>query len=77
VLLTSTLLAKGLGGFSSALGRLTPEAVSYLAVYTPVHTVILLVGAELGLVSGLLWLILLASLWLALWIHRRQVQMKP
>jgi hypothetical protein len=70
-------LGVGLGGFSAALERLAPEAVAYYAVYTPVHTVALLVTAELGLVGGLLWLALLVSPWLALWLQRRRVRMTP
>lgn len=70
-------LGVGLGGFSVALGRLAPEAVSYYAVYTPVHTVLLLATAELGLVGGLLWIVLLVGPWLALWLRRRQVAMTP
>lgn len=68
-------LGVGLGGFSAALYRLTPEAVSYYAEFTPVHTIPLLVTAELGILGGLLWLCLIVSPWLALWLRRRQVAM--
>jgi hypothetical protein len=65
----------GLGGFSAALYRLTPEAVSYYAEFMPVHNIVFLVTAELGLLGGLLWLCLVVSPWLALWLQRRQVRM--
>jgi hypothetical protein len=67
----------GLGGFSAALYRLTPEAVSYYAEFMPVHNILILVTAELGIVGGLLWLGLIVSPWLALWLRRRQVEMTP
>ena len=67
----------GLGGFSAALYRLTPEAVSYYAEFMPVHNIIFLVAAELGILGGLLWLCLVVSPWLALWMQRRQLRMTP
>jgi hypothetical protein len=67
----------GLGNFSAALYHLAPETVAYYSEYTPVHNVLLLATAELGFVGGLLWLCLIASPWLALWLRRRQVEMTP
>jgi O-antigen ligase len=42
-----------------------------------VHNVLILATAELGLGGGLLWLCLIASPWLALWLRRRRVEMTP
>jgi O-antigen ligase len=70
-------LGLGLGGFSAGLARLAPETVSYYLSYTPVHAVVLLATAELGVVGGLLWLCVLAGPWLALWFRRRQLSMTP
>jgi O-antigen ligase len=70
-------LGVGLGGFSAALYRLTPEAVSYYEEFTPVHNIMVLATAELGILGGLLWLFLIVSPWLALWLRRRQVVMTP
>jgi hypothetical protein len=70
-------LGVGLGGFSAALYRLTPEAVAYYAEFTPVHNILILATAELGLLGGLLWLCLIASPWLALWLRRHQVRLTP
>lgn len=67
----------GLGAFSAALYRLTPEAVSYYADFTPVHNTLILVTAELGILGGLLWLCLIVSPWLALWLRRRQIELTP
>jgi O-antigen ligase len=49
--------------------------VAYYSSYTPVHSVALLATAELGLVGGLLWVCLLVSPWLGLWVRRRRVRM--
>ena len=70
-------LGVGLGGFSSALYQLTPEAVATYSSFAPVHNVPILAMAELGLGGGLLWLCLIAAPWLALWLCRRQVKMTP
>ncbi|MGD2039222.1 MAG: O-antigen ligase family protein [Anaerolineae bacterium] len=70
-------LGVGLGSFSSALYHLTPEAVATYASFAPVHNVLILATAELGLGGGLLWLCLIASPWLALWLRRRRVEMTP
>lgn len=67
----------GLGNFSAALYRLAPEAVSYYTGFTPVHNVLILATAELGILGGLFWLCLIVSPWLALWLRRRQVEMTP
>jgi hypothetical protein len=67
----------GLGDFAAALYRLAPEAVSYYSEFTPVHNVVLLATAELGVPGGLLWLCLIVSPWLALLLRRRQVKMTP
>jgi O-Antigen ligase len=70
-------LGVGLSNFSEALLRLAPSSVSVYRDYSPVHNVLLLATAELGLFGGLLWLLLLVSPWLALWLRRRQVRMTP
>ena len=70
-------LGVGLGDFSVALLRLAPETVSYYSSFTPVHVVPLLATAELGFLGGLLWLVLIGSPWVALWIRRRQVKITP
>jgi O-antigen ligase len=67
----------GLGSFPAALFRLVPEAVSSYPSFTPVHNIFLLATAELGFLGGLLWLCLILSPWLALWLRRRQVEMTP
>ena len=67
-------LGVGLGDFSVALLRLAPETVSYYSSFTPVHVVPLLATAELGFPGGLLWLVLIGSPWVALWLRRRQVK---
>jgi O-antigen ligase len=69
------LFGVGLGTFSSALYRLAPEAISYYSSFTPVHNVLLLATAELGILGGALWLCLIMSPWLALFLRRRQVRM--
>jgi len=67
----------GQGNFALALYRLAPQAVSYYSSFAPVHVVLLLVTAELGLPGGFLWLCLIGSPWLALWLRRRRVEMTP
>jgi hypothetical protein len=67
----------GLGSFSEALQRLAPETVAYYSKFTPVHNVLILATAELGFLGGLLWLCLIVSPWLALWLRRRQIEMTP
>ena len=67
----------GMGNFSAALYRLLPEAVSYYSEFTPVHNVLLLATAELGVLGGVLWLCLILAPWLALWLRRRWVKMTP
>ena len=67
----------GLGGFSEALHRLAPETVAYYEEFTPVHNVLILATAELGILGGLFWLCLVVSPWLALWMRRRQIEMTP
>jgi O-antigen ligase len=67
----------GLGSFSEALHRLVPETVAYYAEFMPVHNVLVLATAELGILGGLFWLCLIVSPWLALWLRRRQVEMTP
>jgi O-antigen ligase len=68
-------LGVGLSNFSEALLRLAPGSVSKYRDYSPVHNVLLLTTAELGLPGGVVWLCLLVLPWLALWLRRRQVQM--
>ena len=70
-------LGVGLGNFAVALYRLAPVTVSYFSSFAPVHVVFLLATAELGFPGGLLWLCLIGSPWLALWLRRRQVEMTP
>lgn len=70
-------LGVGLGDFPVALLRLAPETVSYYSSFTPVHIVLLLATAELGFLGGLLWLALIGSPWVALWLRRKQVRMTP
>jgi len=70
-------LGVGVSNFSEALLRLTPVSVSRYRDYSPVHNVLLLTTAELGLLGGLMWLVLLISPWLALWLRRRHLQMTP
>lgn len=70
-------LGVGPGSFSAALHQLAPETVAYYAEFTPVHNVLILATAELGLLGGLCWLCLMVSPWFALWIARRQIEMTP
>jgi O-antigen ligase len=70
-------LGVGLGNFALALYRLAPETVSYYSIFAPVHVVLLLATAELGSAGGFLWLCLIGSPWLALWLRRRRVEMTP
>ena len=70
-------LGVGLSNFPAALLHLIPGSVQRYGEYAPVHNVLLLATAELGLGGGVLWLCLAVSPWLALWLRRRQVQMTP
>jgi O-antigen ligase len=70
------LLGVGLGNFSVALYRI-PLGISTWKTYQPVHNVVLLSAAELGLLGGALWLGLMLAPWAGLWIKRRQVRMTP
>jgi hypothetical protein len=70
-------LGAGLGNYPIALYRLAPETVSEYPVYQPVYNVLLLSTAELGLGGGLLWFALVLTPWLALWIRRRALQIRP
>ncbi|MGC9333702.1 MAG: O-antigen ligase family protein [Anaerolineae bacterium] len=69
------VLGVGLGNYPTALYRLARDTVAAYPVYQPVYSVPLLVAAELGLLGGLLWLLLLPAPWLGLWARRRGVRM--
>ena len=69
------LLGVGLGNYPTALYELARETVAAYPVYQPVYSVPLLVTAELGLLGGLLWVLLLLAPWLGLWLRRRRVRM--
>lgn len=69
------VLGVGLGNYPIALYELARETVAAYPVYQPVYSVPLLVAAELGLLGGLLWVLLLLAPWLGLWLRRRQVRM--
>jgi putative inorganic carbon (hco3(-)) transporter len=69
------VLGVGMGNYATALYQLARETVAAYPVYQPVYSVPLLVTAELGLLGGLLWVLLLLAPWLALWFRRRHVRM--
>lgn len=71
------LLGVGLGNYSYALFTLAPEAIAAYPVYQPAYNVALLTTAELGLLGGLFWLLLMVSPWVALWRKRRRVAVGP
>jgi O-antigen ligase len=71
------VLGVGLGSYPLALYRLARNLVAAYPEYQPVYTVPLLATAELGALGGMLWLSLLASPWLAMWMNRRRIQMLP
>ncbi len=62
-------LGVGAGGFSSALYRLAPEAIADYPVFQPVHNVVLLLTAEVGVLGALLWVLLTMGPPLALWLE--------
>ena len=68
-------LGVGLANYPTALYHLARETVAAYPVYQPVHNVLLLATAELGVLGGGLWLALLVAPWLALWRKRQTVQM--
>jgi hypothetical protein len=68
------LLGVGLGGFAQAMYYLAPEEVGY-PVYQPVHNVVLLAAAELGIAGGALWLVLITGPWVAIWRARKRVRL--
>lgn len=68
------LLGVGLGNYPTALYQLAKDAVAAYPVFQPVYNVPLLVAAELGIVAGLLWLFLILSPWIALWLQRWHLQ---
>jgi O-antigen ligase len=70
-------LGVGIGNYPTALYRLVREAVAAYPVYQPVHNVLFLATAELGLMGGGLWLAAIIAPWTALWVRRRQVRMIP
>lgn len=70
-------LGVGLGNFPVALYRLVPETVAAYPSYQPVHNVLLLLTAELGLLGGVLWLGLLVAPWIMLWLRRRELAITP
>jgi O-antigen ligase len=67
------VLGVGLGNYPTALHQLARETVAAYPVFQPVYNVALLVTAELGVLGGLLWLFLILSPWIALWLRRWQV----
>jgi putative inorganic carbon (hco3(-)) transporter len=69
------LLGVGLGNYPTALYQLARDTVAAYPVYQPVYSVPLLVTAELGILGGLLWVMLLLAPWLALLMRRRRVRM--
>jgi O-antigen ligase len=71
------LLGVGMGNYPFALYTLAPETVAAYPVYQPVYNVTLLTAAELGLLGGLFWLMLMVSPWIALWRRRRQMAVGP
>jgi O-antigen ligase len=71
------ILGVGLGNFPVALYRLVPETVAAYPSYQPVHNVLLLLTAELGLLGGALWLGLLVAPWMMLWLRRRELAITP
>jgi hypothetical protein len=71
------VLGVGLGNYPKALYSLAPETVAAYPIYQPVFNVALLTTAELGLLGGLLWLMLMVSPWAALWRARRQITIGP
>jgi len=66
------LLGVGMGNYTVALYTLAHDMVAADGIYQPVFSVPLLVAAELGIVGGVLWLLLIASPWPALWRRRRE-----
>jgi hypothetical protein len=70
------LIGVGLGNYATALVQLIPEpAVRYPVASEFVHHVALLSTAELGILGGLLWTVLLVAPWLALWFRRKRIHM--
>jgi len=69
------VLGVGLGNYPTALYQLARNAVAAYPVYQPVYNVALLVTAELGILGGMLWLLLILIPWAALWLRRWQVQL--
>jgi O-antigen ligase len=67
------VLGVGLGNYPTALYQLARETVAAYPVFQPVYNVALLVTAELGPLGGLLWLLLILSPWMALWLRRWQL----
>lgn len=68
------VLGVGLGGFATAMYDLLAGEVGY-PIYQPVHNVMLLAAAELGVLGGVSWLALVIAPWVALWRRRKTVRM--
>jgi O-antigen ligase len=71
------VLGVGLGNYPVALYRLAKEMVAAYPVYQPVYSVPLLVTAELGVLGGILWFVVIVLPWLSLWLRRWQVRITP
>ena len=71
------VLGVGIGNYPTALYHLAREAVAAYPDYQPVHNVLLLTSAELGLLGGALWLALIVAPWMALWWKRGEVHITP
>jgi O-antigen ligase len=71
------LLGVGLGNYATALYTLAPDQVTPDRICQPVFAVPLLVTAELGILGGVLWLVLIAAPWPALWRRCSQTPVTP
>jgi O-antigen ligase len=71
------LLGVGIGNYPTALYELARDAVAAYPVYQPVHNVLLLASAELGVLGGVLWLMLSAAPWLGMLVAGRRLSVSP
>ena len=67
-------LGVGLGNFSTALYRMARDSVSAYPIYQPVHNVLLLAAAELGVAGATVWAWLLLAPWIQLWVRRNDLR---
>ena len=71
------LLGAGIGALPRAEQLRYPDFAAFNANYQPAHVVLLDVAAEIGIPGALLYALLLAAPWAALWLRRGRLGWSP